>query len=128
MLVDPFPCHSNHQIQNKASKNRIQGLQSNRLLSSIEDKNRKILEELHKKQQLLKKQTSDVKSSNPVDDQSVKGDPVGLVGSQSASNRERVALAHALTNSFGFFISQDSAFGNLVLPVLPRVVPSPPPS
>jgi len=36
------------------------------------------------------------------------------------SQRERSALLHAHQNSFGFFITQDSSFGNLILPVLPR--------
>lgn len=37
----------------------------------------------------------------------------------NSNQRERVALQHAQQNSFGYFISQDSSFGNLVLPVIP---------
>jgi hypothetical protein len=29
-------------------------------------------------------------------------------------------LQHASANSFGYFITQDSSFGNLILPVIPR--------
>lgn len=32
----------------------------------------------------------------------------------------RAALQHANANSCGFFVSQDSSFGNQILPVLPR--------
>lgn len=87
-----------------------------------DEKNRKILEELQKKQHLLKKQST-VDGKPTLEDQSIKSDPL-LGGGGSQSSRERVALAHALNNSFGYFISQDSAFGNLILPVLPRVSPS----
>lgn len=38
-----------------------------------------------------------------------------------ASNIGRTAWAQASNQSFGFFISQDSLFGNNILPVLPRV-------
>lgn len=44
----------------------------------------------------------------------------GASGSASSnSQRERAALLHAHQNSFGFFISQDSSFGNQILPVIP---------
>lgn len=33
---------------------------------------------------------------------------------------QRAALQHANSNSFGYFITQDSSFGNLILPVIPR--------
>ena len=32
-----------------------------------------------------------------------------------------VCLQHAHAHSSGFFITQDSSFGNLILPVLPRL-------
>lgn len=34
---------------------------------------------------------------------------------------QKAALDHAHSNSFGYFITQDSSFGNLILPVLPRL-------
>lgn len=36
------------------------------------------------------------------------------------SSTQRAALSHANSQSFGFFVPQDSSFGNLILPVLPR--------
>lgn len=33
---------------------------------------------------------------------------------------QRTALQHAHANSVGYFIPQDSSFGNLILPVIPR--------
>ncbi|BFZ16428.1 hypothetical protein BsWGS_19467 [Bradybaena similaris] len=35
--------------------------------------------------------------------------------------QQRTALEHAHGNSVGYFITQDSSFGNLILPVLPRI-------
>lgn len=37
--------------------------------------------------------------------------------------QQKAALQHAHGHSSGFFITQDSAFGNLILPVLPRLEP-----
>uniref|UniRef100_A0A4W6FRP9 SOSS complex subunit C n=1 Tax=Lates calcarifer TaxID=8187 RepID=A0A4W6FRP9_LATCA len=34
---------------------------------------------------------------------------------------QKAALQHAHVHSSGFFITQDSSFGNLILPVLPQV-------
>lgn len=73
------------------------------------NQNLKILEDLQKKQQLLKKQSRD------------KGvDEVSSGSGAAVSQRERAALQNCLQNSSGYFVSQDSSFGNLVLPVLPR--------
>ncbi|XP_002732024.1 SOSS complex subunit C-like [Saccoglossus kowalevskii] len=36
---------------------------------------------------------------------------------------QRTALQHAHANSAAFFITQDSSFGNLILPVIPRIPP-----
>ncbi|NXU05466.1 SOSSC protein, partial [Buphagus erythrorhynchus] len=38
-----------------------------------------------------------------------------------ASAAGSCALQHAHAHSSGYFITQDSAFGNLILPVLPRL-------
>lgn len=81
---------------------------------------RKILEELQQqKKQLLLKQgvvSSSLNSSLP---------PV--IGSSNSGNFEnhsnamqRAALQQANTQSMGNFITQDSSFGNLILPVIPR--------
>ncbi|CAM9793820.1 SOSS complex subunit C [Petromyzon marinus] len=42
---------------------------------------------------------------------------------QHTAQQQKAALQHAHAHSFGFFITQDSAFGNLILPVLPRLEP-----
>ncbi|GAB6032751.1 hypothetical protein CHUAL_011619 [Chamberlinius hualienensis] len=39
----------------------------------------------------------------------------------SLPGNQRAALQHAHAHSVGFFITQDSSFGNLILPVIPRV-------
>jgi hypothetical protein len=49
------------------------------------------------------------------------GSAVGASGSSGNNQRERAALLHAHQNSFGFFISQDSSFGNQILPVIPML-------
>jgi hypothetical protein len=95
----------------------------------------KILEDLQNKKQALKKQTQQNESPSEHPSSSYMGisgkegasfleRPPSMISVQSTgsttSQRERTALQHALQNSFGFFVSQDSSFGNLVLPVLPR--------
>jgi len=41
------------------------------------------------------------------------------------SSNQRMAMEQANKSSFGYFVPQDSLFGNLILPVIPRI---PPPS
>ena len=43
---------------------------------------------------------------------------------QQMSISQRNALQQANNTSFGFFITQASSFGNLILPVIPRVGPN----
>ncbi|XP_034048154.1 SOSS complex subunit C [Thalassophryne amazonica] len=42
---------------------------------------------------------------------------------QHIAAQQKAALQHAHTHSTGFFVTQDSSFGNLILPVLPRLEP-----
>ncbi|XP_066567136.1 SOSS complex subunit C isoform X2 [Amia ocellicauda] len=42
---------------------------------------------------------------------------------QHIAAQQKAALQHAHAHSSGFFITQDSSFGNLILPVLPRLDP-----
>ncbi|XP_017266161.1 SOSS complex subunit C [Kryptolebias marmoratus] len=42
---------------------------------------------------------------------------------QHIAAQQKAALQHAHSHSSGFFITQDSSFGNLILPVLPRLEP-----
>ena len=43
--------------------------------------------------------------------------------SQHISSNQRQALDQANKTSFGYFIPQDSSFGNIILPVIPRISP-----
>lgn len=81
----------------------------------------KILQELHEKKKLLGQHSG---TSAPF-----------LPGSKSHENprnpneshqlalNQRQALEHANSMSWGFFITQDSLHGNLILPVIPRYDP-----
>uniref|UniRef100_A0A8D0GTP4 SOSS complex subunit C n=1 Tax=Sphenodon punctatus TaxID=8508 RepID=A0A8D0GTP4_SPHPU len=40
---------------------------------------------------------------------------------QHIAAQQKAALQHAHAHSSGYFITQDSGFGNLILPVLPRL-------
>ncbi|XP_054461749.1 SOSS complex subunit C-like [Anoplopoma fimbria] len=42
---------------------------------------------------------------------------------QHVAAQQEAALQHAHGHSSGFFVTQDSAFGNLILPVIPRLEP-----
>lgn len=80
--------------------------------------NRKILEELQLKKQLLLKQgvASTLNSSalpSPIGGNNTDAHPL--------NSAQRSTLQTANAQSTGFFISQDSSFGNLILPVLPRL-------
>ncbi|KAL5017021.1 hypothetical protein ScPMuIL_006610 [Solemya velum] len=95
-----------------------------------ESRNRKILEQLEEQKKRLRMQahgvgggTSQSAVQSPVPAQNVV--PSGLPMVVDAQNShmtpaQRTALQHANANSFGYFITQDSSFGNLILPVLPR--------
>jgi hypothetical protein len=45
-----------------------------------------------------------------------------LPGEGRITSGQRNALESANKTSFGFFIPQDSDFGNIILPVIPRLV------
>lgn len=91
--------------------------------SRQEQANRKLLEELQMKKQLLLKQgvsqTLTVPSITPL---SVSTPVISGLTPEAhmMSPAQRVALQHAHSQSFGYFITQDSSFGNQILPVLPR--------
>lgn len=89
------------------------------LIERLELANRKILEDLQLKKQLLLKQgvASTLNSSSlPV----LGSAPVQQSDGYSMSSLQRAALQTANAQSTGYFISQDSSFGNFILPVLPR--------
>ncbi|XP_015793098.1 SOSS complex subunit C [Tetranychus urticae] len=88
------------------------------------------LEDVQKKQQLLKQSQLVGQASvtnNPGTNQAFIDTNYSInmtnnnmsLGSNNSNQRERSAY-HAHQNTFGYFITQDSAFGNLILPVLPR--------
>lgn len=89
--------------------------------------NRKILEEIQlKKQQILKQGVAPSLNSPTITPSlSAVGTSVTLPAFMSPdahmmSSSQRAALQHAHSLSFGYFVTQDSSFGNLILPVLPR--------
>jgi len=110
------------------------------------DQQRKILEELEKRKKQLNQQsasglvvstTSSMNNSNslttagnssisatPSNSSTSSVSPASSVlteGQHSGlNNNQRAALEVATKSSFGYFIPQDSNFGNLILPVIPR--------
>ncbi|CAD1471569.1 unnamed protein product, partial [Heterotrigona itama] len=90
----------------------------------VELQNRKILEELQLKKQMLLKQgvAPTLSTSLAV---TPTGSPSNLPPTQPSdgvvmSASQRAALHNANAASSGYFVTQDSSFGNLILPVLPR--------
>ncbi|KAK6624486.1 hypothetical protein RUM43_004160 [Polyplax serrata] len=92
----------------------------------IQNQQKKILEELNLRKQLLKSGTA--QTLNP----SALNSPIGVsvinsnpTGDNPMPNLARAAhanslLQHANSTSFGYFITQESLFGNNILAVLPR--------
>ncbi|XP_022919417.1 SOSS complex subunit C homolog B [Onthophagus taurus] len=84
---------------------------------------RKVLEELQLKKQILLKQgvASTLTSQLPLLGSPNVGPATPQTDQQHSMNSaQRGALQTANAQSTGYFISQDSSFGNLILPVLPR--------
>lgn len=93
--------------------------------------NRKILEELQIKKQLLLKQGAVTNLNTAPSILPLVATPTNSISFTSAnaatlvpdshtSSASRTALHSAHSQSFAYFIAQDSSFGNLILPVLPR--------
>jgi len=96
-----------------------------------ERQNRKILEQLEEEKKRLRMQqaktvslsatTNSMSSSFPASTSAVTSSQTMISQeSQHMTPAQRAALQHAHANSVGYFITQESAFGNLILPVLPR--------
>lgn len=83
---------------------------------------RKILEELNLRKQLLKSGTAQTLNpsalNTPIGVPALNSNPVST--DNQMSTIARAALHNANTTSFGYFIPQESAFGNNILAVLPR--------
>ncbi|KAK2177711.1 hypothetical protein NP493_583g02005 [Ridgeia piscesae] len=90
--------------------------------------NLKILEELEeqKKRLKLQTQTNNTAPAVPTPVRTTGANPpvsttqTSLAEPQHMTPAQRAALQHAQANSVGYFVTQDSSFGNLILPVLPR--------
>ncbi|XP_076371070.1 SOSS complex subunit C-like isoform X3 [Tachypleus tridentatus] len=84
--------------------------------------NRKILEELQmqKKQLLLKQVQPSTLPGSLTPAVGIATTTQSSVDAHALSTSQRTALQHAHANSVGWFITQESSFGNLILPVLPR--------
>ncbi|KAL9951584.1 hypothetical protein ACROYT_G044268 [Oculina patagonica] len=100
-----------------------------------ESQNRQILQDLQQKRQMLLNQGQasggnigpNLSTSRPTVPEAstsvsnVKPHEAPIIRSPAdLSLSQRQALEHANATSSGYFISQDSAYGNLILPVLPR--------
>ncbi|XP_054716996.1 SOSS complex subunit C-like [Uloborus diversus] len=94
---------------------------------------RKVLEEVQYKKKLMMKQQSTVSNTAPTQNAPSAQNTTPVTGNtvqstqitsstdyQGLNKNQRTALQHAHANSYASFIPQDSAFGNLILPVLPR--------
>jgi len=81
--------------------------------------NRKILEELQQQKKMLQNKQA-IPSALP---SVVAAPPTGHVPVEGhvLTTSQRTALQHAHAHSVGYFITQDSSFGNLILPVIPRI-------
>jgi len=97
------------------------------------DQQRKILEELERQKKLLKSGNgAGLVSSVPPTLPGTPGAggvaPQAIVtGEGRITSGQRNALESANKTSFGFFIPQDSDFGNIILPVIPRIPNKNPP-
>ncbi|KAH9499867.1 hypothetical protein Btru_076793 [Bulinus truncatus] len=94
-----------------------------------ERQNRKIIEHIHEqKKRLQHGQHSSMSVAMGVNPAPIVNSTAALIPGLSAAEyasisnpQQRAALQHAHANSVGYFITQDSSFGNLILPVLPRI-------
>jgi len=97
------------------------------------DQQRKILEELERQKKLLKSGNGAGLVST-VPPPLAGGAPISgtntqaiVVGEGRITSGQRNALESANKTSYGFFIPQDSDFGNIILPVIPRIPNKNPP-
>ncbi|XP_018589860.1 SOSS complex subunit C isoform X1 [Scleropages formosus] len=95
-------------------------------LTGFQNKNRvAILAELDKeKRRLMQNQClNNPGASIPLSRPALNKDFRDHAEQQHIAAQQKAALQHAHAHSSGFFITQDSSFGNLILPVLPRLEP-----
>ena len=80
------------------------------------DQQRKILEELERRKKDIKHSTGTTSSIGCTTTSTTEG-------AQVSNNQQRAAMEVAQKTSYGYFIPQDSSFGNFILPVIPRLNP-----
>jgi hypothetical protein len=97
------------------------------------DQQRKILEELERRKKQLNQQSSAAGTTTVAANNSNSNSCIVATTTTTASaethllsSNQRSAMEVANKTSFGFFIPQDSSFGNLILPVIPRINPTSP--
>lgn len=81
------------------------------------DQQLKILEDLKRQNKLLKAGTAPNLVVNSVPPSTVQQN----LTDPHITSGQRSALESANKSSFGYFIPQDSSFGNIILPVIPRL-------
>ncbi|XP_059500299.1 SOSS complex subunit C isoform X1 [Stegostoma tigrinum] len=114
---------------NKPSSTRIKKIDNREYLSKdFQNKNRAaILAELkqEKKKLIMQNQSAmnNPGASIPLSRPAFAKDFRDHAEQQHIAAQQKAALQHAHAHSSGYFITQDSAFGNLILPVLPRLDP-----
>jgi len=80
------------------------------------DQQLKILEDLKRQQKLLKSGAAPNLAMNTIPSLPAQQ----TISDAHITSGQRSALESANKSSFGYFIPQDSAFGNIILPVIPR--------
>lgn len=90
-----------------------------------QDQSRKVLEEIQMQKKLLKQGAA--VSLNPIPPSTLSSSTPPVTANsptEPLNPSQRQALQLAQTSSFGFFVTQDSSFGNFILPAIPRLEPS----
>ncbi|GCB60646.1 hypothetical protein scyTo_0009212 [Scyliorhinus torazame] len=129
-ILSVFENKKIHKRQPDVSgSSRIKNIGNRETLSKdVQNKNRAaILAELkqEKKKLIMQNQSSmnNPGASIPLSRPAFAKDFRDHAEQQHIAAQQKAALQHAHAHSSGYFITQDSAFGNLILPVLPRLDP-----
>ncbi|CAD5112094.1 DgyrCDS1334 [Dimorphilus gyrociliatus] len=89
-----------------------------------EQQSRRILEQLNEDKRRLKAATQ---NQSLVPESQPNPNPMLLPGDNGGASRSASqALKQAHESSFGYYVTQESNFGNVILPVLPRFVETKP--
>ena len=93
------------------------------------DQQRKILEELEKRKKHGALGSQQMPMSNQISNTNNSNNTGSISNNQIVESphmlntTQKAAMDMANKTSFGHFIPQDSSFGNLILPVIPRIPP-----